>query len=360
MIGDGHREPPDGSETVTVLVTAAGAAPAQAFIRGLRSQSELAVRLVGIDTVAHAAGLFDCDARYTVPRVEDPEFWPAIEAICRAQAVDVAVPIADFELDAFAEAAPRLSSELGVTVITNSVATVALARDKRASAQCVAAAGVAVPAIHAPATLSDGDFPVIVKPTSGAGSQGVSVVNHREQLEPALRLAEPEPLVQEFIDGQEYTVDLVVAPDGAVMATAPRIRLEVRAGQSYKGVTVDDAEVEAAARTCVRALGLTGQGNVQLIKSTRDGRCYFVEVNPKFAAAMGLTIGAGLNIPLVYLKLAVGAPVADHDLRRAAGMWLLRSWDDRVVSDAEVRAVMPWDVAPAAPGSGRPTTGIGR
>ena len=54
------------------------------------------------------------------------------------------------------------------------------------------------------------------------------------------------------------------------------------------------------------ALGLTAQGNVQLIKSELDGRCYFIEVNPKFAAAMGLTIGAGLNIPLLYVKLALG------------------------------------------------------
>lgn len=347
MIGDGARQPP---EQVTVLVTAAGAAPAQAFIRGLRRQSELPVRIVGIDVDARAAGLFDCDARYTVPRACDPDFMAAIGSICRAQSVGVLVPIADFELEIFAEAAPALHRELGVKVITNSARTVALARDKRASSEVVARAGVAVPAIHDRDSLSDAAFPVIVKPTAGAGSQGVSIVHRREQLADAIALAGADPLIQDFIDGREYTVDLVVSPEGDVLAAAPRIRIEVRAGQSYKGVTVDDPAVEEAARACARALGLTGQGNVQVIKSARDGRCYFVEVNPKFAAAMGLTIGAGLNIPLAYLKLTIGLPLKSDEMRRSAGMWLLRSWDDRVVGENEIGAVPTW-VAAVQPSS---------
>lgn len=324
---------------VTVLVTAAGSAPAQAFIRGLRSQRELAVRLVGADTTAHSAGLYDCEARYTVPRVSDRGFLAGIEAVCRAEAVDVLVPIGNFELEAFAAAAGALREATGVHVVTNSPGAVALAMDKRASAEAVAGHGVAVPRLLDPARLSAAELPVIVKPTTGAGSHGVSVVRHEAELAAALAAAGTAPLVQEFIDGQEYTVDLVVAPDGEVLAAAPRIRIEVRAGQSYKGVTVDDADVEAAARACARALGITAQANAQLIKSTRDGRPYFVEVNPKFAAAMGLTIGAGLNIPLLYLKLALGLPIAAEELRRSPRMWLLRSWQDRVVAEAEIDAV---------------------
>jgi carbamoyl-phosphate synthase large subunit len=185
----------------------------------------------------------------------------------------------------------------------------------------------------------DPQLPVIVKPVVGAGSHGVTVVRDPAGLAPALALAGDGALVQDFIDGQEYTVDLVVAPDGEVLAAAPRIRIEVRAGQSYKGVTVDDPDVESAARTCARALGITAQANVQVIKSQADGRCYFVEVNPKFAAAMGLTIGAGLNVPLLYIKLALGMTPRAEELSRRAGMWLLRRWEDRVVSQEEIEAV---------------------
>jgi carbamoyl-phosphate synthase large subunit len=327
---------------VTVLVTAAGSAPAQALIAGLRNQDALGVRLIGVDTTSRSAGLFDCDRRYTVPRVDDPRFLEAIDAICAAEEVEILTPIADFELQLFAEQAPRLRDELGVHVITNRPEAVALARDKEKSAHAVAAAGVAIPAFHDPHAPEPARLPVIVKPRSGAGSQGVTIVREAEALDGALELAGPGAVVQDFIAGPEYTVDLVIAPDGEVLAAAPRIRVEVRAGQSYKGTTVDAPDVAQNARRCAQALGLTAQANVQLIRADADGHCYFIEANPKFAAAMGLTIGAGMNIPLLYVKLALALPVAASELERQAGAWLLRSWRDRVVGPEEIDAVPEW------------------
>jgi carbamoyl-phosphate synthase large subunit len=338
----------DRTSPVTVVITAAGSAPAQAFIRGLRAQEQLPVRLVGLDTSPRAAGLFDCDRRYTIPRVADPDFAAAIAAVCQAEAADLLVPIADFELSPLAELAAWLHEQTGVRVITNTPQAVALANDKRASAEAVAAHGVAVPAVLEPSALQTLTEPVIVKPVIGAGSRGVTVVHDPAELAGALAVAGRDPIVQTFIDGPEHTVDMVIAPDGEVLALAPRVRVEVRAGQSYKSVTVDDPEVEEAARRVVAALGITAQANVQLIKSQRDGRPYFVECNPKFAAAMGLTIGAGLNVPLLYVKLALGLPVAATELHRPAGMWLLRSWQDRVVPAAELDAVPSWRDATSA------------
>ena len=332
------------AKLATILVTAAGSAPAQAFIRALRDQRELAVRLVGVDTTARSAGLFDCDERYTVPPVEDPRFLAAISTICDARRVDVVAPIANFELQLFADAAEELEAELGVKVLSSSPRAVALALDKRASARAVAQQGLSVPELRDPGEL-DLRLPVVVKPTTGTGSEGVSVIRERGELEGALALAGEDPIVQDFIEGPEFTVDAVLAPDGEVLAVAPRIRIEVRAGQSYKALTVDDEEVAEAARSCLRALGLSAQANVQLIRSELDGRCYFLECNPKFAAAMGLTIGAGLNIPLLHVKLALGIPVRESELRRTAGMWLLRSWNDRVVSEDQVDAVRDWEEA---------------
>jgi carbamoyl-phosphate synthase large subunit len=337
------------SRAVTILVTAAGSAPAQAFIRAMRAQSELTVKLVGVDTTARSAGLFDCDGRYIVPPVDDPELIPAIAAICGAEAVEVLAPIANFELQLFADAAQLLEADHRVKVLSSAPQAVALALDKPHSARAVAGRGVAVPAFHEPSASASLPYPVVVKPAAGAGSEGVTVVRDPRELAAALAGAGDRPVVQDFIEGPEYTVDAVIAPDGGVLALAPRIRVEVRAGQSYKAVTVDDPEIEDAARRCLEALGLTAQANVQLIRSERDGRCYFIECNPKFAAAMGLTIGAGLNIPLLQVKLALGVPVRADELRRAPGMWLLRSWNDRVVDEEQIESVRSWEAAaPAA------------
>lgn len=357
-LGAGSTAPLTAS-AATILVTAAGSAPAQAFIRAMRAQSELAVRLVGVDQTARSGGLFDCDQRYTVPLIDDGEFMRAIGSVCEAEGVSVVAPIANFELQLFADAAQTLEAELGVKVLSSTPRAVALALDKRESARAVAAHGVAVPAFHDPAAASL-RYPVVVKPSAGSGSAGVSLIHDPLELAAALARAGDGALVQDFIDGSEYTVDAVIAPGGEVLALAPRVRVEVRGGQSYKAVSVDDEEIEEAAHRCLAALELTAQANVQLIRSARDGRCYFIECNPKFAAAMGLTIGAGLNIPLLQVKLALGLPVRAEELARAPGMWLLRSWNDRVVAEEQIEAVRPWNLASAVgldrqPDSAAPT-----
>lgn len=329
------------SQPVHVLVTGAGSAPALAFVRGLRAQSELDVRLIGVDGVPDSFGLFECDYRYTVPPVKDVAFLDAIRAICRAHHVEVIVPTLDFELDLFAGAASVLWAELGVRVISNTPATVALARDKRRSAAVAASAGVAVPRTYAQEEIATAPLPLVIKPTIGAGSIGVTVVRTTADLERAVAAAGPQPLAQELVVGPEYTVDLVVAPDGAILAAAPRHRVEVRGGQSYKGRTVDDEEVEDSARRCALAHRMTGQGNVQLIKA-HGGRTTFIELNPKFAAALGLTVAAGLNIPLLYVKLALGLPIAPNELTRRSDVWMLRAWQERFIDASDVDAVPPW------------------
>lgn len=58
------------------------------------------------------------------------------------------------------------------------------------------------------------DFPIIVKPTDRSGSRGITKIWKREELEPAVREAieiswEGKALVEEFAEGQEYSVEYI-------------------------------------------------------------------------------------------------------------------------------------------------------
>ena len=74
----------------------------------------------------------------------------------------------------------------------------------------------------------------------------------------------------------------------------------------------------------VEALGLVGPSNVQLIK--RGEELIFLEVNPRFASgSMPLATGAGLNIPLLMIKLMLDEPIGE--LRFEDGKKMIRYWD---------------------------------
>lgn len=57
------------------------------------------------------------------------------------------------------------------------------------------------------------EYPLIVKPLDRSGSRGITKINHFVELAPAIEKAkdqgfEKKALVEEFADGQEYSVDL--------------------------------------------------------------------------------------------------------------------------------------------------------
>jgi carbamoyl-phosphate synthase large subunit len=325
-----------------VLVTGAGGPAGVAVIRSLLRRDDVTVFAADMDGWASGLYLVPAEQRRLVPPGKDPGFVDAVAAIVAADGIDVVFSTVDVELPPLA----RRRAELGATLAAPSVQTLETALDKLALAAAVAP-HARVPATALLGTPFPGDapdwhFPVIAKPRRGAGSRGVRVVPDRAALE-ALEVAERAHeagyadqldglLVQEFLPGDEYSVDVLAGPDG-VIAAVPRTRERVDSGVSIAGRTVHDALLESTASDVARAIGLVGVANVQL-RRDRDGIPALLEVNPRFPGAMPLTIAAGVDMPSLALDLALGRAVpASIPFREIANVRFL---EDVFVDPAEV------------------------
>ena len=174
-------------------------------------------------------------------------------------------------------------------------------------------------------------FPVIVKPRRGAGSRGVRIVKDRQAL--TAQGIDPTQIIQEFLPGQEYSVDVIADREGHVVAAVPRTRTRVDSGVSIAGLTLHDPELEAVASAVATAIGLIGVANVQLRRDV-NGLPALLEVNPRFAGAMPLTIAAGVDLPSLALDLALGRPLPQRvDFVELANVRFL---EDVFVDPAEV------------------------
>ena len=120
----------------------------------------------------------------------------------------------------------------------------------------------------------------MVKPRTGSGSRGLMTVGSAAELAALHR--SPSLIVQEFLPGEEYSVDVLADAGGHVIASVPRLRARVDSGVSVGGRTVHDAEVEWFGRAVAEATGLTYVANVQC-KRDRDGVPALLEVNPQDA-----------------------------------------------------------------------------
>jgi carbamoyl-phosphate synthase large subunit len=237
----------------------------------------------------------------------------------------VVFPIIDEELQLFADHAARFAAE-GIQVITNSADTVRVAKDKWLTYQWCQREGVRAPttwiAGRREITLS---FPVVVKPRAGRGSVGVHLAQNARELEHELGRGE-DLLIQEYVDGPEFTVDILTDQDGLVVSAVPRERLMTKAGMCVKGRTVSRPQLLELSVRVAEAFPLTPRGNLQFKQSRRDGEYYLIEVNPKFGAGLPLTTAAGVNMPLLLLKRLQGETIPPMIGQFRKDLVMLRHW----------------------------------
>jgi carbamoyl-phosphate synthase large subunit len=263
-------------------------------------------RVFAADRSELAAACHLADGSVTVPAVLDEGFGAAIAALCVERAVKLVVPTIDTELAPYAALAPLLAEE-GTVVSISSPEVIEICSSKRRTNGWLRDHGYPVPVRYerdeALAAVERG--PLIVKPDRGSSSIGVFAVHDAEELEMALR--RPDVVIEELVSGEEYTVDVFVDATGRATSPVPRLRLEVRAGEVSKGLTVHLPHVEAlVARIAEDLPGARGCLNVQLVHDPRTGRIAVLEINARFGGGYPLTHHAGAPYVRWLLEEALG------------------------------------------------------
>ncbi|WP_262176632.1 ATP-grasp domain-containing protein [Haloarcula laminariae] len=303
----------------TVLVTGVGGASGIGAVRALRETT--AHDIVGVDMDADAAGLYLADAGRAIPPADADDWGPALRAVVDDYGVDVVVPTVDEELpelDALPDDVPAVAPRPGV---------IETALDKYATYRALDAAGHDLPrtwlASEAAAVPEDA-YPLIRKPRRGRGSRGIEQVGTPADLERSLRETERpagQVLLQEFVEGTEFTTSVVSTADDRLLSVVPKEAIEKR-GSTVKGVTRDQAAVREACRDIAATLSPSGPMNVQQIVAD-DGTPYTIEINPRFSSTACLTVEAGVNELDLLIRDALGEPVAAPD-GYDAGVYFLR------------------------------------
>jgi len=317
---------------VRVLVTGAGGPAAIAAMKSLGA--EPAVELLAADMDPWAAGLYlvPPGARTLVPAGAAPDFTDIVLARCRALGVDVLLPTVDAELRPLARAKAAFSAA-GISLLLAPAAALEVILDKLALAQCCA------PVVRVPRTEPFGPsidpatwmYPVIIKPRTGSGSRGLMTAGSAAELAALER--SPSLIVQEFLPGEEYSVDVLADAGGHVIASVPRLRVKVDSGVSVGGRTVHDPELEWFGRAVAQATGITYVANVQC-KRDHDGSPALLEVNPRMPGTLGLTIASGVDMPRLALAALLGQPVPETmDFRERA---VVRFLDERIIDPADI------------------------
>ena len=309
-----------------ILISAGGTVTAQSVVKALREDGRASFVAV-VDVDERNATKFFVDEFVRVPPADAPAFVTACLAAVERLRIDLLVPIIVEREFLPLEAARRQFEELGCRVAVPSREIVLNAGDKLAFAQFLDRLGIATPKTVAYASsLRHVRFPAYLKPRRGSGSVGTQRFESEETLHEAAR-ERSDLIVQEAVDGTEFTVDCFAAEAGRVVAAVPRERIAIKAGVSVKGRTYRHPVIEAIASEVVAKTGIAGPANVQGMLR-EDGSFSIIEMNPRFSGTLALTTAAGINFASLLLDQFEGKPLPDLRGRHRAGVTMIRYWSE--------------------------------
>jgi carbamoyl-phosphate synthase large subunit len=293
---------------MNILITAASRRVQliQAFVNALKRLG-IKGNVITTDMNRLSPGLYFGTKHYIVPLTTDDEYIPIIKSICFKERIQLLIPTIDDELPLFGKFRNDFQA-VGIRVAVSNAETGTICNDKYATARFLLEKGLPFAASWLPEELKYSElvYPLFLKPRNGRGSVGAYRIKDEGELRFFLNHV-TQPVVQEYLPGKEYTIDLLADFDGKIISVVPRERMVIRSGVTDRGQTLNHpAMIDVAIRTA-EALDIRGPANIQ-VKLHNDIPTIF-EVNPRFSGGIPLTIAAGADFPAWLIEMSCGQKV---------------------------------------------------
>ncbi|WP_133857142.1 ATP-grasp domain-containing protein [Comamonas sp. JUb58] len=291
-----------------ILITGAGGPSAISVWKSLHSDHQLF--MADMDPCATGLYLVPAAQRLIVPRGDDPFFSQRLLALCLHHRIDLVIATVDAELVPLALKSQEFQAQ-GIQVPLSPLKALALCADKLAlleAAQAVVPVPQFEPFVDTSGLLHSAAAPLFIKPRRGAGGRGAQIVRGPQDLAAIPR--DGSYLLQEWLPGNEYSVDVYLRADGVAIAAVPRLRMKIDSGIAMAARTQHLPALSQAAIDVAQAMGVRFAANVQF-REDADGVPKLLEINPRFPGTLPLTQAAGLDLPALLVAEMQGQAMPD-------------------------------------------------
>ncbi len=313
-----------------VLVTSIGSTPSIGVVKFIKATKQ-SIDIFGTDINSkdRIAGSSFVDYFFKVPLNTDPDYLTVLLKIVKEESIQMLIPIHDYEIEVLSKEAEKFK-KLGCTIIASEYLTIKSVNNKYAFAQLLSDSNILTPETYSidqwgTATFNDSDS-WILKPLRGVSSRGIQKGNTNEIrvfLEKE-SIGNSNYLIQRFILGKEYTVDIFVK-NKKLYCNVPRVRDEIREGICYKCHTEANEKFQKPLNNIINLYDFYGPINLQFIESS-DHNLYCIECNPRFGASSVTTLYAGINLFQFILDDFENRPLSIIDNYKS--IYMTRFWEE--------------------------------
>jgi carbamoyl-phosphate synthase large subunit len=311
---------------------------------------------VGATTIATdldplAPALYHADRRAFVPRIDDPEYIPALAALVAEHDVRLIVPLTDLDQALLARSRDELAPAL---VLVPDAEVCERMGDKYLAHLFFEENGIPTPRSWLPADVpDDARYPLLVKVREGFGSRHIFRAHDRAELDFFLGYTKVESFVQECCRGEEFSVDLFCDLESRCLNAIPRTMIQSKGGESIKGASIKDWELIEHACHVAETVGIVGPANVQCFREP-DGSLPVTDINPRFGGAFPLPLAAGSRYPELALALANGEQPEPTLGEFRAGVLMTRFFSHLCLTAGDGGSLVPFAEELPEPVAGEP------
>lgn len=301
---------------MNILIEAAGSKVWGTLLPYLRTVSS---KIVGLDIDAFSCGLYMVNQGYVVPRYDEVGCFEKILKICRNEKIELVLPSINEGLLEWAKQRVSLQRE-GIKVLISPPESIAICQDKWETYQFFSDNKIPTP----PTSLRH-EYD-LVKPRIGRGGAGI------QRISPTKKINMEGYISQQFINGEEFSVDALCDFDGNVVYVVPRKRLAVESGLSVKGQVVNDSEIEMYVRKILSLTPFIGPIDIQCFKVDSD--IFFTEINPRIAGGLSLSMAATEN--WFEALVAMDKGVSINPVKVNYGLLTMRYLSDCIIHERDL------------------------
>lgn len=263
-------------------------------------------KIIGVDCSNLTPASYFADKFCQVPKYRKQEYISTLLDICKKEKVDILIPLFENEFPILDKNRDKFK-EIGTFLMLSDKRVLSICNDKWTTYQFFTDNNINTPKSYLNIEDCMKKIPLFIKPRQGMGSKHSYRVNNIKELNFYFELID-NPIIQDYVEGTEYTIDCICDLEGNVISAVPRERIEVRSGEVSKSRTVRDFDIINAVIDLCKKLKVVGPVTIQCIKDC-DDNIRFIEINPRFGGGVPLSFEAGVNYGQILKDIVKGKDI---------------------------------------------------
>jgi len=329
------------SDSVRVLITGCGAPGISGTVFSLKNNpNHQNIFILGTDINKDAVGRFFCDEFENISSFKNKEqYLNDLMFLVKKYAIDVILPQNTLELQILSNN-KKIFRDAGVKIIISDSDSISDANNKFKLMEKAKSLSLPHPEyylvsnwtdlLEAAKSLGWPHKRVVVKPPESNGSRGVRIIDENislkeeffyqkpgslytrlDILEKILDDKFPELLVMEYLDGDEFSVDIFRNNDGTTVI--PRVRNNIKSGITFAGKVVKNDKINDFSTQLAEGLNLKYCFGFQFIM--KNDIPNIIECNPRVQGSMIISTLSNANVIYNSIMDIMGKDLLDMSIK---------------------------------------------